>query len=254
MPFRLSLATWNVHGFVGADGRRDAERVARVLHSLDADVVALQEVDAGPSAEADAFETLGPALGFTAIPGPTLTRPDGRYGNLLLSRRPLRNVRRLDLSQPGLEPRGAIEATLEVDGVPVRVFATHLGLARRERAVQARRLCDALDAPAGGPVEAGLVVLLGDLNEWRRPLSRTGLGGLVARFAQRSRHRTFPARAPLLALDRVLVDRPEARLRTRVLGGRSVRSISDHLPVHAHVELADSSRSREGVKRSRDGL
>lgn len=236
MPLRLSVATWNVHGFVGADRRRDTERAVHVLRSLDADVIALQEVDAGRAGATDAFEALGPALGYTAIAGPTLVRGDVRYGNLLLCRPPVRRAAELDLSEPDAEPRGAIDAWLEVEGAPVRVMATHLGLGRGERARQALRLCDALDdGDAAAPPR--LRVLLGDLNEWQRPLSRSALAPLVSRFARRSRVRTFPARAPLLALDRVLVDRPEARMRARAIRGAAVRAASDHLPLRARIEL-----------------
>jgi endonuclease/exonuclease/phosphatase family metal-dependent hydrolase len=228
------VATWNVHGFVGASGRRETERIAETLRRLDADVIALQEVDAGPQAE-DTFETLGPELGFGAIAGPTLERSDGRYGNLLLTRHPVRRADQIDLSQPGAEPRGAIDVSLVVEGATVRVLATHLGLTRRERARQARRLADALDADADAhPV---LTLLLGDLNEWRRPLTRTGLGPLARRFARRSRHRTFPARAPLLALDRVLVSPRAARMRTRVASDPATRVLSDHLLLHARIAL-----------------
>ena len=231
-PLSLTVVTWNVHGFVGSDGRRDPERVIAVLAELDADVIALQEVDAGP--DADAFATLGPSLGRQAIPGPTLSRAGGGYGNLLLCRRPVTRATQIDVSQSGYEPRGAIDAWLDVAGSPVRLLATHLGLARRERAHQAARLCDALDS---GEQTARLVVLLGDLNEWRRPLRSTALAPLVTRFAARSRAPTFPSRVPLLALDRVLVDRRVARLRSRVVGGARARRASDHLPLWAHIEL-----------------
>lgn len=237
-PRVLSFATWNVHGFVGADGRRDPARVAGVLRTLEADVIALQEVDSGARPEPDAFETLGPSPEFEAVAGPTLARAGGRYGNLLLTRHPVIDVARRDLSEPGLEPRGAIDALLDVGGARVRVLATHLGLQRRERARQAARLCAALDAPGRS---AALVVLLGDLNEWRRPLRGTSVSPLVRRFARRSRQRTFPARAPLLALDRVLVDRRDAWLRSHVVADAAARAASDHLPLRADVRLADRS-------------
>ncbi|MGH0030287.1 MAG: endonuclease/exonuclease/phosphatase family protein [Myxococcota bacterium] len=225
--------SWNVHGFVGFDRIRSLERVADVLRGFDADVVALQEVDAGREDE-DAFEVLGPELGLAAVEGPTLRRGGARYGNLLLVRHPLLGVERIDLSQPGAEPRGAIDARLEIGRLGVRVVATHLGLRRRERALQARRLCDALGAPADGDE---LVVLLGDLNEWRRPLRATGLAPLAGRFAKRTRLRTFPSRAPLFALDRVMVDRAEVALRTHAVDTRRARTASDHLPVYATIAL-----------------
>ncbi|WP_415914697.1 endonuclease/exonuclease/phosphatase family protein, partial [Paraburkholderia sp. J41] len=43
----LRFVTWNIHGAVGTDGVRAPGRIARVLQTLDADVVALQEVPLG---------------------------------------------------------------------------------------------------------------------------------------------------------------------------------------------------------------
>lgn len=44
---RFTIATYNVHDCVGTDGRRDPERVARVIAETGADILALQEVS-GP--------------------------------------------------------------------------------------------------------------------------------------------------------------------------------------------------------------
>lgn len=232
-PLSLRVVSWNVHGFVGADGRRDPAPAIALLAGLDADVIALQEVDADAPGSDD-FASLGAALGYRGVAGPTLARAGVGYGNLLLCRHPLRRSQRIDVSQPGCEPRGAIDAWIDVDGAAVRLVATHLGLARGERARQAARLCQTLDEASG---DARLVVLLGDLNEWRRPLRSTGLAPLVARFARRSRARTFPSRAPLLALDRVLVRPRAARLRARSVRDPAARWASDHLPLLAHIEL-----------------
>lgn len=225
----IDVATWNVHGFVGADRRRDPLRAAALLRELDPDVIALQEVDARAS---ETFEAIGHELGLEAVAGPALARDEWSYGNLLLSRHPVERSQVLDLSQARREPRSAIDATLDVDGVPVRVLATHLGLGRRERVRQVAQLCDALDA--GDACE--LRVLAGDLNEWR-PIPRTSLAPLVARFAHCGARRTFPSRAPLFALDRVLVDRAEARVALRVVASPIARAASDHLPLSARIEL-----------------
>jgi endonuclease/exonuclease/phosphatase family metal-dependent hydrolase len=45
----VRIVSYNIHGCVGTDGRRDAERVAAVLEALAPDVVALQEVDSRAS-------------------------------------------------------------------------------------------------------------------------------------------------------------------------------------------------------------
>src|SRR5258708_2483299 len=66
-----TVATYNVHGCIGGDGRLDPERVAIVIRELDADIVALQEVDAGHRRGGflDQWAYLGAAAGYHSIPG-----------------------------------------------------------------------------------------------------------------------------------------------------------------------------------------
>lgn len=222
----LRVVTYNVHGFVGRDGVRQPERVAAVLEELDADVAALQEV----VAEAAPLRALARALGAEAVMGPTLEHQAGPFGNVLLTRLPVHSVRRLELSVPGREPRGAIDCVLEAGATPLRVLATHLGLRARERRTQARRLATELARP-GPPV----LILLGDMNEWRR---RTGsLAPLRALLGPSSQPRSFPAWRPALALDRIWT-RPQALLRRAgVHRSRLAREASDHLPVYAELAL-----------------
>jgi len=159
MPMALTLATYNVHGCVGRDGRHAPDRVLQVLRELDADIVALQELHWQPDAAIDQLLDFGTRLGYETIAGPTLLRDGGHYGNALLTRRSVIDVARLDLSLPGREPRGALDVRLHGRQGPVRVIATHLGLSPRERRIQAEALL-APGAPRAAPVE----VLLGDLN------------------------------------------------------------------------------------------
>ena len=42
---QLTFASYNIHKAVGVDGRRSPDRILAVLHELQADVIALQEVD-----------------------------------------------------------------------------------------------------------------------------------------------------------------------------------------------------------------
>ena len=104
------------------------------------------------------------------------------------------------IALPGLEPRGALVADLDLAAGPVRVVAAHLGLLRHSRLLQV----EALLAHAGEATDRP-VVLMGDLNEWR-PRRRSALQRLRAglRAGRRTGCRAFPSYFPVLALDRIL--------------------------------------------------
>jgi endonuclease/exonuclease/phosphatase family metal-dependent hydrolase len=229
---RLRIASYNIHKCVGLDGRRDPARVAAVLRELEADVIGLQEVDACPGGSSDSaqMDYLAHALSLHAIAGPTILRHDGHYGNALLTRRPVLDVRHLDLTVYRREPRAAIDVDLDVDGAVVRIIVTHLGLLPGERRTQVRRLIDAL-----GEVESRIVILCGDINEWfsiGRPLR-----WLHARLGRVQALATFPAGFPVFALDRIWVHPQQAVAGMRVHDSPSARLASDHLPLTADLNL-----------------
>src|ERR671935_3070981 len=133
---RLTLATYNIHGCIGRDGVFDPDRILRVLHELDADVVALQEVDSREHRGLQVLQCLAAETGMTPIAGPTLLRHARDYGNAVMTRLKIREIRKLDLSLPLHEPRGALDVDLECGGVNLQIIATHLGLNPAERRVQ----------------------------------------------------------------------------------------------------------------------
>jgi endonuclease/exonuclease/phosphatase family metal-dependent hydrolase len=222
------VATYNVHRCVGTDGRRDVERVGAVIRELDADVVGLQEVEAPLGSDADQLAQLARSSGLHAavagVPGDQL---DARCANALLCRTSPERTRVLDLSVAGREPRGALEADLDVGGYPCRVVVTHLGLRTGERRDQLRSLLLRIDDLPGDP----LTIILGDLNEWWRPLrslvGHHGFGGAHVR--------SFPTQWPILALDHVLVRPARAVEKTHAHDSPLARVASDHLPVRAVV-------------------
>ena len=221
------MATYNIHGAVGTDGRLAPERIAGVLREIDADIIALQEVPLGGGGRASVLELLQQATGFHAVEGPTEDRPDRRYGNAVLSRYPVKSTRSIDLSFGGREPRGALDADIDCHGHPLRVIATHLGLRPAERRHQIRTLLQAFDT------DRMPVILTGDLNEWfvwGRPLR-----WLVSHFEPVPAPRTFPSRLPVFALDRLWISPRHRLVQVRVHATPLARIASDHLPLIAHI-------------------
>ena len=234
---RLTVASYNIHGGVGRDGRRDVERVARVIESLDADIIALQEVETrrASAGEALQMDVLGHLVGLEAISAPTIERDDGHYGNALLTRLPVRAVRKLDLTFGRREPRGAIDVDFDIAGTPLRVIGTHLGLTPRERRHQVQRILETV-----ADQQDGVTVLLGDINEWL--VTGRPLRWLHRRFGECRAQRTYPAWFPVFALDRIWVHPQDALLCFEVRRTPDARMASDHLPVRAELAITGSTR------------
>ncbi len=222
-PECLRVASYNVHACRGSDGRKDASRIAAVIEETGCDTVGLQEMDYR-------LDYVAHRTGMTAIPGLTLERHDGPFGNALLTRRKVLDVRRLGFTYSRREPRNALDVDLEVGGEKLRVIVTHLGLWPAERRFQVTKILEVLRKTP--PHER--VVVLGDINEWL-PLGRPlrWLNGLLGRsLAERS----FPSRWPLLALDRVWVRPRHALIALKAHRSPLAAKASDHLPVKAIVD------------------
>jgi len=228
----LRIASYNIHGCVGLDWRRNVSRVAAVIRELGCDTIGLQEVGGKHDRTgAMQLELLARETGMHAIAGGTIIRHEYHYGNALLTTRPVLAVRRHDLSYQKYEPRGALDVDLDVDGVEVRVLVTHLGLKALERREQVTKIIDLLgDMPATQPL-----VVLGDMNEWLP-------GGLILKWLhklmdQAPSKRSFPTWMPMFSLDRVWA-RPQGSLRSfDVHRTPAARRASDHYPVKAVIGL-----------------
>ena len=228
-----TVASYNVHKCVGIDGVLDPARIARVIAELDADILALQEADerTGPRRGLLDLALLEQTTGLVPVYAPTRSRSHGWHGNLILAKAGVvSHVRPLSL--PGLEPRGALIVDLEMKGVPLRVIAAHLGLLRQSRHLQTAALLDAAQS-ADRPT-----ILLGDLNEWR-VRTRSSLLSLMPHFGPfHAALPSFPARFPLLALDRILASPASLISRIEVHSTPLSRVASDHLPIKARLDLA----------------
>ena len=199
-----------------------------MLREIGADVIALQEVESRPGHERDVLDYLARATDSRAIPGMTMIEDEIHYGNALLTRLPIGDVRRHDLSVSRREPRAALDVELETDRYRLQFIATHLGLRPAERREQVRRLLPLIDLEG-----RDLVVLAGDLNEWflwGRPLRM-----LHRIFPETPHRRTWPAWSPLFSLDKIWVYPRRALHRLSAHRSTLASVASDHLPLIAEV-------------------
>lgn len=227
---RVTVATYNVHRGVGGDGVRDLERIAEVLREVDADIVGIQEIDchADDNPSGDQLARLAELMGMEGVAGPLVRRHEVSTGNGILTRFPVHERRWLDLSVTGREPRGALDVDLTTPFGPLRVVTTHLGLRYGERRWQLDQLFAKVRA-------AGPTVVLGDFNEWR--WRAANLVRLASAYGSSPPLRSFPARRPFLALDRIYVHPREAMVGAQVVATPTARRASDHLPVRAVLKL-----------------
>lgn len=287
----VTVATYNIHRCIGRGRRVDPWRTLDVIEDLDADVIALQEVEtpAAPSPITITLLRRLADLGYEPVLGPTIRSHRHSYGNVLLSRLPVRRRQRIDLSHAGREPRGLIDVRLKLKGrlqpgasptigpmlerimrrlwdglraeqrpqrwpvaplvraPELRCLATHLGLGGKERRRQIAQIAERLDL-AGTEAAARLgdstdgtgqtpLILLGDFNEWRARHQR--LAPIHARLEATPPRGTWPARLPLLALDRIWYRGGLRLAELEVIRTPLARRASDHLPLRARLWLPE---------------
>ena len=233
------IVTWNVHRCVGRDGVCSPARIARVLASLQPDIVALQELDVRRvrTGGVDQAEAIARELGMAHHFHPAYRVMEEEYGDAMLTARPAKFIRGAALPGIGplqrLEPRGALWVSINVGGVEIQVFNTHLGLRGHERLAQV----DALFGREwiGAPTCREPVILTGDFNAV--PRSRvyeritTRLRDAQKLGPARKPKATFPSRLPFLRLDHVFLSRTFDVLRAETLRTQEARMSSDHLPL-----------------------
>jgi endonuclease/exonuclease/phosphatase family metal-dependent hydrolase len=240
----LRVMTYNIRS-----GNGDLAATAAAIRAASPDVVALQEVDvhwAARSAFADQATELGQRLGMQARFAHiySIGDPDGapprEFGVALLSRYPItafRNDTLTRLSTQDTTPvptrmPGLLDATVDVHGIAVRVFDTHLDY-RRDPAVRRAQVGEML---ARIDSDTGPTLVFGDMNATP---AAPELAPLRARLhdawdSSNGPGFTYPAEAPTERIDYVFVSRDFRVLRATV----PVTRASDHRPVVVDMELA----------------
>jgi endonuclease/exonuclease/phosphatase family metal-dependent hydrolase len=236
----LRVVTYNVHRCKGLDGRVRPDRVAKVLKEIDADIVALQEVVCIPGGEpeGDQAHYIAREIGADFLFGENRKLWGGAYGNVVLSKLPMRTVKNHDLSVRGRERRGCLHIDVEVGGRMVHVFNVHLGTAFLERRKQGRQLAG-LDILLNNDLK-GPRLLLGDFNEWAPGLTTKLLRAHMQSVDIKKhlrRRTTYPGVLPMFHLDHIYHDESMEVVGLTLHRTRTALVASDHLPLIAELKL-----------------
>ena len=230
----MRLVTYNIHKGIGGNDRRyNLERVIDVLAALEADFLCLQEVtiDLPRTSRHDQADILAERFRpMFATYQQNVKWKVGGYGNLVLSRWPLREHHRISLQFGQKKPRGAQLVVVETPAGLLRLTNWHLGLSDRERTWQVQRL---LSHPLFHATSEHPTVLCGDFNDWRNTLGRTLLipHGFAQATSPPGKFRSFPAVLPVMSLDKVFHCEGIEIESAHLVKTRQTRQASDHLPL-----------------------
>jgi endonuclease/exonuclease/phosphatase family metal-dependent hydrolase len=247
--FSFKVLTVNIHkGFSFFNRKFILHELREAVRGVGADVVFLQEVLGTHAKHSLRFPT------FPALPhyefladaiwpqfayGRNAIYPHGHHGNAVLSKFPIVDYSNRDVSVSGPEKRGLLHCVLRVPerAVNVHAICVHLGLKEMHRRKQLEQLCHIVNHEI--PKDAAVVVA-GDFNDWGRHAHRIldRCAGLREVFVQANGHaaKTFPARFPMLQLDRIYVRNAGVHAPV-VLPRRPWSHLSDHAPLAAEIQL-----------------
>ena len=156
---KFRVMTFNIRHGVGNDGTRDLSRVIRDIQESSPHIVALQEVDRNVNRSDfnDQVQLISRRLGYNYIFAPSAKLLNAEYGNAILSKFKFEDYEKHNLPSR-LEPRTLIKAVVNINGTPISVYNTHLGLYPDERSRQINRIIQLIQR------EENEYILTGDFN------------------------------------------------------------------------------------------
>ena len=228
----LRFATYNIHKAIGLDRRRDPDRIISVLREIDADIIALQEVDRRLGQRVSALpRVLLDDTPWRVASVAVRPRSIGWHGNALLVRRGITINRANPVDLPTLEPRGAISADLHFEGCDFRVLGVHLDLSGMRRRAQVKAiLADCAEQSRPMPT-----VVMGDFNQWSQ--QRGAMRSFGSAWRALSAGRSYPSRRPIAQLDRIVISDGWECSTSSVHHSALATRASDHLPLVAKLTL-----------------
>lgn len=239
--YLMRVLSYNIHkGFSIGNRTLVLEGIRHAIRTADADLVCLQEVVGENTRHAEfidkwadaQFEFLADEVWDYHAYGKNAVYDHGHHGNAILSKVPFTSSDNHNISVMPFSQRGILHAVTE-EGV--HVLCAHFGLLAWERRHQINRLRQVLkNIPDNSPL-----VLAGDFNDWNekshRQLIESGLREAMQDSVGRVQ-KTFPARWPMLRMDRIYYRNLELKSAKR-LDGHAWRKLSDHSPLVAEFSI-----------------
>ncbi|KQL45505.1 hypothetical protein AN963_10550 [Brevibacillus choshinensis] len=226
----LSVVTYNIRGCRTDSGNADPEFVIAALHSLHADVIALQEVDNNlPRSQfVNQVEAIAKGLEMNYAYGPSIDFVIGTYGNAVLSKYPIQHAE-LKKLPADWEPRSMLDVTIDWNGEPLHVLVSHLGVKKSEHRDQIESLHAYLQEKS-----YKYSILLGDFNMLPTDPLLDTLRGVYRDPAHEQKHalRTLKHTRTPKEIDRIFLS-PELAF---IDASAPAIGPSDHFPVQMRLK------------------
>lgn len=243
----ITIATYNIHkGMSALNLKVQLTQMATALQQLSPDILFLQEVQGKNSKRAESipdfpqrphYQELSEHMAYHISYGRNAQYKYRDHGNAILSKFPITTVHNLDISVNSREQRGMLHCEIQLPhwSEPLVCLCAHLNLLEPDRKKQYQTILTYIETEIN---PESPLILAGDFNDWRKR-SHDNLGLKLdmtdAFYHYPKAPKTFPARLPLLSLDRIFT-RHLKILQAKPLKGLPWQKLSDHLPLYAIVE------------------
>jgi len=245
---KLKILSFNIHKGISWHGLSPTLEVIRtIIRMSEADLVFLQEVHGENARNKKEWEKFNSQYEFLADEiwshhcyAKNAVYDHGHHGNVILSKFPILNWQKLDISTNRFEKRGLLSAQIDLcrsDKSILHAHCVHLNLLPQGRKIQYQQIIKSLQASSS---EWGPLIVAGDFNDWNNQAENLFSKPLQLQncFAncENKKRRTFPSPLPLLSLDRIYAKNVQV-LKATILNSSLAKSASDHLPLMVELEV-----------------
>lgn len=240
----IRIATFNM----AAARVSSLTEIAKAIKALDADIIAIQEVDVltARSGNVNQPKKLAELTGLNIEFGRAIDFDGGQYGLAIASKYPFLNTEIIELPSGNREQRIAFEANIDVPGfeAPITVYNTHLDTKEDPsmRVDQVRSLNDtAIDT-------RGIKILMGDMNDVPQSITYQELSRYWNNLEDGSvDFRSWPASNPEIQVDYVMTGKAQKwKIKEVAVPQNNTKyadfnwpAVTDHLPIIVEMKMIE---------------